>query len=1088
MALILSVLADFSLRAAPPTPLPPVGALWLYAPMDSSLHPAIAENVLLYRYRQWTQTRACTSGAPQPAFRPGIAASGLFLNAPGPTHPGDTLQYLLDTRTFPRRAGSVTLWYRPKRPLEQETVWLMGMGWCSLQLTISGGRLNAYATSSARTGLYAPLKKQKKNWADTWHFLAMTWNGPLVRAYVDGERIGERADVKPLDAVKFLTPWLDLGFLPPGGKRQTPVAYASGVLDEFSIWSEPLTDAQIARLAVAGQKEKYHGLFSLLGDGTLLRLNRHAFLRGEAAKLRFFFCGQNANRADILANDGQRDLLLAKWNPRTGLGTLRIDTAQLRPGRYLVRADLFQNGRRINQSKSTLLVIQARRQPPFPVGLGSNFASSDAALAQYEKMHISLISANGPADLPSFSRQLDRAFTHGIGLFPNFNILETWGRRYATLERVPPSLKKAPYFVQDAKGTWRVNPETAWKYLQTLVYADGSPDTHTHTSSASPFSPVAWDIMAETVRENLTAAGDSPGLWAVSFQDEVPFRWNNRNPKRRLRVGDYSFYAIKHFKKVTGLSAPAFPPVAPPGTIWPDTLPYLRWMRNIGLPGSDFTNIGLSTLYARLGREVKKYRPDVFCGNYSGGEYGLNDFVLDWQYPVIWEPHANGWGAGGGFLDYIFDRHWARQRVRPRKPLWALLGWWSGDMVNEPDWCVADFRLNTVMALAKGVRQLMWFTGRFNPKNGRGTGIFSRPDLQKEAEKWAGFLHEKGAVFTWLKKKPSHRVAVLWSETNRAGHVQSTPARPDYYLIFSALRTIGAAPDLITDPMIRNGVLDQYEALVLCEYDYASRPLWEKISAFAKQPGKTVFIDAASHLIPPHAVPLGAKWNDLLLPPLKKWTAHGPRIRTRAVGRWANRLRPLVLPRLSPSNLEIDSDHGMIGAHLLWAEQTPYLFIINLDLDQTRSAVVRFRTDERVAYNLISGNMQRPPVKNGKLEFRETLAPGDAAIYLLARDEVEKLSLNAHAMAGAIFAECAILHRQPLSAAWPLHVELFDPNGQRAYERWTSTDTSGHWNGVFRLGRITDPSGNWQLKITELLTRRHVTVPVSAKIKNRKKK
>ena len=119
------------------------------------------------------------------------------------------------------------------------------------------------------------------------------------------------------------------------------------------------------------------------------------------------------------------------------------------------------------------------------------------------------------------------------------------------------------------------------------------------------------------------------------------------------------------------------------------------------------------------------------------------------------------------------DEHRARQRVRPLKPLWGLIGWWSDDLRGKPDDCVADFRLNTLLALAKGVESICWFT-TYDPKpdpDRMGGGVLSRDDLRAEMVRWAEWLHRFGPTFKRYEVRPSRRVAVLFSEDNLAGQI-----------------------------------------------------------------------------------------------------------------------------------------------------------------------------------------------------------------------------------------------------------------------------------------------------------------------------
>ncbi len=1049
--------------------MPSVDDVWLYAPMEGTLQSAIDKNVYQADFRQWTLDAITTNLHPPPDFVDGLAGKALFINAPSANHTGDTLAYLLDVRTFPIAAGTFTIWYRPTRPLDKELTWLYGMGWATFQAVLNGGNFEVQATSSNQDLVRGNLQQFADGWANAWHLMAVTWEGPCVRAYVDGVKVGEGLNTTPLKGVSTV---LDLGSLPPG-PRKAPLCYAAAAYDDVAIFSKSLTEPQMAKLFAAGRTPGYRGLLNVLGQGALIQTKRQAFLRGEKVAIEVSPFGE-ATAAKLMVRGLGADIPLGDISPKT-LSTTALDTRRLRPGTYALRVDFYEGAVRTASSADTRLVIREEVQPEFPLGLGAEFGSSEETLALYEKMHISLLSGNGPSDT-YFRKQLDNAFSHGLALFPNFNILEVWGGGEWS------ALKKPPYFYLDSNGVLAVSSEWNWKFLQTLVFADGSPDDHSMSSSASPFSPIAFDMMSQRIRQIMAAAGDYPGLWAVSFQDEVPLRMGPDKATQKMKVGDYSYYAVEHFKKVTGLDKPAFPPQDPEGTVWPDNHPYLLWAKTIGLPGNDFTSIGFEDLYVRLGKEVKKARPKVLATNYSGGEYGHNDSVLDWNYPTIWGPEPWGSGAGSGYLDYVFDRHWSLQDARPRKPLWALLGWWSGNMASQEVWCVADFRLNTEWALAKGAKELMWFNIGRGPFDTLESGLFSKPELRAEMERWCDFIHEKGAVFSQLEKRPTQQTAVLWSEVNRAGHVLKTADKAEYYLVFAGLRNIGANPDVVTDTMIREGALKDYEALVLCGFDYSCTSLWQKITAFAATPGKKVYCDDTSKLVPPGAISLGAKWYDSLAPAGEK--KHDVLVRSEAVGRWANHLRPIVAPKAGGADLEITDDpSGQVGPHLLWAGATPYLFVINTDMEQARSATVRFRHGGTVAYDLMSGQKTELKPEDGRIALKTTLPPGGWAAFVLPAADVGALTLAAVWKDGAIVTDVAVIgvDKKPVAAAWPLRIELLDPDGKpTSYEKYTSTGAGGTWQGQFSLGSLTDPKGRWTIRVTELLTGKTgtITVPV----------
>jgi hypothetical protein len=188
---------------------------------------------------------------------------------------------------------------------------------------------------------------------------------------------------------------------------------------------------------------------------------------------------------------------------------------------------------------------------------------------------------------------------------------------------------------------------------------------------------------------------------------------------------------------------------------------------------------------------------------------------MDYAYPSIWQPNF-GYNIGHGRVDFHKDRMRARQRVKPLKPLWGLVGWWSADLSEQPAHCVDDFRLNTILSLTKGDESITWFTLYQG-------GILSREDLKNEMIRWADWIHRYGPMFSRFQVVPSRRVAVLLSEDNVAGHIAHTGSGMHTFgaeSFYPALRIAGAYPDVVTDHQVKAGVLKEYEALALYRFNY----------------------------------------------------------------------------------------------------------------------------------------------------------------------------------------------------------------------------------------------------------------------------
>jgi len=1072
----------------------PLQQLWLYCPFDGDTAATVGHGVIETRVQTWPHHSAITApdesitrmaGEDELSYRQGIAGQALQLTPPTKQTRGHSLAYRLKHRAFPVDRGTLAFWYRPKQSLVKTKVMLMDLSWASFQLQINHESILAYATSSPRTLVKGDLAGFASNWPDRWHHIVLTWDGPNVSIFCNGKRVGSSDSVVPLTNMR--NSWLTLGMLPPGGNRVLPVSWADGAMDELTLWRTALGAAQVRAWYDAAQSPDYPGVLEHFGQGAMLKLERRAFLRGEQATIGILPMRGAAHAKLVLEprfETSRPTLTLA--DSLVGRRAVTLDTSHLRPGKYRLRITHPDSG---TLSEATL-VIRAERQPAFPLGLGSHFNLDEQTLQMYEDLHLSYLTSNGPS-IPQISEQLDLAFAHGISLYPNLNIMALYTPQYE-------SLRRPPYFVWK-DGKYRFNPERTCDFAITALRADGDPTTSPVASgAASPFSPIARDLMFQRLDQVMDALGDHPGLWAMSFQDERAYIWkkNRNNDQTAVLVGDYSKFAIKHYQETTGHDTPAFPPHDAPGTVWPDDHPYLQWMRTIGLP-SDFTNTGLCNLYRDLAQRVKHYRPDVLCINYSGGEFGYLDYVGDWQYPNIFAPKPWGLTFGHAYLDFIFDRHRARQKVDPPKPQLAHLGWWSGDLSDQPDWCAIDFRLNTATALAKGVKALHWFSAGQGPVQSRESGPFSHPGLRSEFGRWATFIHERGPMFAGLEARPYHHTAVLWSRTNRAGRIHHTRALGDHHIPFAGLRAAGLNPDLLADDDILAGKLGEYDALFLFDFDYTSETLWQEITRFAQREGKRVYVDAESALIPEQAIKLDAsiRWDGgysrdrmgRLIKQRDKDPRHITFAKTEAISAWCHFFRQHILPTLPDGQIRVDDTTGQITPHLLWAGDTPYLFLINTDLDSTHTARVSVQTNPRFALNLTTGDIERLGGAGDTAVIKRELIAGEWAAFALLSDRPTGVRVQTAHVNNTLTVRATVhgKHGSHIGAVLPMHVEVFAPESdQAAYSRRVATNAAGQLDTTFTLASLTDPAGSWHVRVTEAITGLKDISDVSVAFKN----
>ena len=76
---------------------------------------------------------------------------------------------------------------------------------------------------------------------NSWHHLAMTWDGTTKRGYFDGAKVNEIATLVASDTSNLL--------IGADNNSGAPVYQIQGALDDVMIWQRALTDTEIATLA-----------------------------------------------------------------------------------------------------------------------------------------------------------------------------------------------------------------------------------------------------------------------------------------------------------------------------------------------------------------------------------------------------------------------------------------------------------------------------------------------------------------------------------------------------------------------------------------------------------------------------------------------------------------------------------------------------------------------------------------------------------------------------------------------------------------------------------------------------------------------
>lgn len=1010
-------------------------SVWLYLSLDDTLEPTLPVTGV---------RRIDIDG--QPRFGPGVASTALRVGADEPLV--DIIHGLDD---FPVARGSMALWFKPNSELGDGSRWLVEGRWASFSIAIEGTRLLAYATGRPAELIAVDLKSFEGGWVGRWRHVVLTWDDGAVRLFLDGQLAAERNGCAAFDPPHRFA----LGHIPGSMSHPQPRGVFDGWVDEFAVFRSAMSEDVVSNLYRQGDQ----GLLATVGGTVRVRMTRRAYLRGEVAKVTVDPLAASGDEIvlDAVTHSGRALHLATLPVERT---TVSVDTGGVRPGRYTLRCRLMRDGAVALTDERSVLAVRSRHRPAFPVGIDGLRSYGDDMLERVESWHITHTSEIPHLD--TFHRNIDRMFSYGIEMFPNLNI---------HYHKPLPFPGDGWYEPTTGRATSKLQDEV----LQILVEYGDTTFTPATFSLCSPFSPIAMDAMKQHVRNLLAAADGHPGLRYISFNDEYSHRIG-RNPETgKLWLGDYSPSAIAHFKQRTGLD-PVFPPDAEPGTVFPDDHPYFKWRDVIGIPG-DYTNTGLSADNAALTQLVHELRPDIATTSWSGGEYGYCDAVMDYRYPTIWQPHP-GYHHGFGRLDYAIDLHRARQRVRPLKPVWGLLGWWSHDLAGQPDWCVEDLRINTAAALAKGVKLITWHGAWHGDASANGAGgVLSRADLRDEMIHWAKWIHQYGPMFAALEAKPRGKVAVLYSEDNRVGQIVRQHNPIDFNWFYPCLRIAGADVDLLTDRHVHEGRLDEYEALVLCAFDYASQSLWSSIREFAATEGKTVFVDEATHLVPEGAVNIGFKATGNAPMNGRKW---GIDVIHDTYDLFATKLRDVVTPRLSESDWTVTGSNFVAPMRLEGRDIELYA-LVNYHVFDAQSMDVALRADG-VLYDLTSGEII---ARGSNMRWRTTLGKGQTDWYALLPAAIGGIdaSLNIRDDRFEVEVRARDIHGKALAAPLPLRVEVFDPQGNavEAYARCVAIDPDAGVASVsIPVAKRMDAPGEWSVVVTELVSRR--TTRVSARL------
>ncbi|HOJ31840.1 MAG TPA: hypothetical protein PLP13_07415, partial [bacterium] len=381
--------------------MPDTEVIWTYFNFDNTVEPILPAD----GFKNITVNQ-------RPQFNNGLCNAALVISDEGPF-----VSINHGRKDFPVEKGSILLLFEPNKPLGNETMWLVEGSWASFSLHIEGDRMLAYATGNPQQFLVGSLREWKDNWEGRWHFVVFTWNEDKRNLFFDGKLIVEKTGVSGFNAPNSLF----LGYLfSPQNKEKPYGAVLDGSIDEFALLSVPLNSIQVAELFTQMITGKYQGLIDAFGGAVVIQMARHGYIRGEVGegKISVYGTGDSLKLTAISAMTG-KVIPLGILPGKTSFFT--INTKDLRPGRYLIKAELIRDNKVVLRSKTCQIGINAQRRPEFPVGVDAISCEDESLLKNASDWHLDHTSAGGDSSSDLFWR-LDKLFTYGICFAPNLNI------------------------------------------------------------------------------------------------------------------------------------------------------------------------------------------------------------------------------------------------------------------------------------------------------------------------------------------------------------------------------------------------------------------------------------------------------------------------------------------------------------------------------------------------------------------------------------------------------------------------------------------------------------------------------------------
>ena len=547
----------------------------------------------------------------------------------------------------------------------------------------------------------------------------------------------------------------------------------------------------------------------------------------------------------------------------------------------------------------------------------------------------------------------------------------------------------------------------------------------------------------------------------------------------------YCPYCRETFRKKYGYDMPSgkdYASLEP--TIVPDDHPWLNFY--------DFRTRQIPKYLKTLARHVKSIsHPDTVVvtqqaqgvGPYSGANL---DNWTDWQdvinlhsYPLASSPSTTAFAVD------VWRQGDVLRRPGPPRPMWLMIqASWGAPMPDTGIWPLPYAAEQIHMAMASGVQSIGLFT--YNGLPGNQSAVF-------DYEWFDALGHLLGQIKQlsglWMEATPSKKkVALLNSVTTDA--FMSTRGLQDglWYQwhigeqTHAALLRAHLPTEVIGEQAIRQGRLDDYEALVLMHCQYLPESVAQKIAEFIKAGGK-VYCDQGTK-VPLHGlIRLPFHFTHHREQVKKAWSGEGyrdsrawePQVREQAehlAGQLAGIRTWYTVDDLDTIGRGLE----VPGARLLYLVNSSAQNYSKDPAERVDPIVVKPTATVpagSVVYDLLAHKQIATEQTDKGVSWTSEIPGGGGAIFLVADTAMDPVTIDAPRTVALdtqldvkITVGCA-----NCKALWagtaPLEVELTDAAGQRVEFGGPVAAVRGIWRGSLPIARNA-PVGEWTLHVMNL--------------------